>query len=134
MEQVLRNFTLDFFCKGKHKVSADKFFEAKNGFLLDVRSKEEAASISIKMGHHLNVECKNIPINEIPDRINEIPQDKSIAVFCSGVTRAAVVYAYLLSKNFLDVRIVVGGYSALTEAVKPGKILKALQGENGGDL
>ena len=41
MEQVIRNLTLEFFSKGKHKISPDKFFESKNEFLLDVRSKEK---------------------------------------------------------------------------------------------
>ncbi|RLB79900.1 MAG: rhodanese-like domain-containing protein, partial [Deltaproteobacteria bacterium] len=31
------------------------------------------------------------------------------------------------SKGFSDVRIVEGGYSALTEALKPGQILKVIQ-------
>lgn len=134
MEHVLRSLTLNFFGKGKHKISPDKFFEMENGFLLDVRSKEEAGSISIKLEYHLNVDCKNIPINEVPDRIHEIPEDKSVAVFCSGVTRAAVVYAYLLSKGFMDVRILEGGYSALTDALKPGKVLKFVQGANEGNF
>ena len=46
MEQVIRSLTLEFFGKGKHKISPDEFFETKNGFLLDVRSKEESDSIS----------------------------------------------------------------------------------------
>ncbi len=32
MEQVLRSLTLNFFGKGKHKISPDKFFEIENGF------------------------------------------------------------------------------------------------------
>ncbi len=128
MEQVLRNLTLDFFGKGKHKITPEKFFEIENGILLDVRSKEEVGSLSIKMEYHLNIQCINIPINEFPDRIDEIPKEKSIAVFCSANVRSAIVYAYLLSKGFKDVRIVVGGYSALTEALKPGKILQVVQG------
>jgi len=87
------------------------------------------SSISIKMRYHINIKCKNIPTNELPDRINEVPKDKSIAVFCPANVRSAVVYAYLLSKGFLDVRILVGGYSALTDALKPGKVLKVVQGE-----
>ncbi|GAB6162178.1 hypothetical protein JCM12298_13370 [Desulfothermus naphthae] len=124
MEQVLKNLTLDFFGQGKHKISPEKFFEIEKGFLLDVRSKEESASISIKMGVHPNIESKNIPINEIPDRINEIPKEKLVAVFCPAGVRAAIVYAYLLSKGFSQVRILEGGYDALTEALKPGKVLK----------
>ena len=127
MEQILKSLTLDFFGKGKHKISPEKFFKIENGFLLDVRSKEEAGSIVIKMEYHPNVECKNIPIDEIPDRISEIPKEKSVAVFCSANVRSAIVYAYLLSKGFSDIRIVEGGYSALTEALKPGKVLEVLQ-------
>jgi len=127
MEQILKSLSLDFFGKGKHKISPEKFFEMENGILLDVRSKEEAGSISIKMEYHFNVESMNIPINEIPDRIDEIPKGKFVAVFCPANVRSAIVYAYLLSKGFSDVRIVEGGYSALTEALKPGKVLKVLQ-------
>ncbi len=127
MEQVLKSLTLDFFGKGKHKISPDKFFEIENGFLLDVRSKEEADSIAIKMKYHPNIESKNIPTNEIPGRIHEIPKDKSIAVFCPANVRSAIVYAYLLAEGFTDIRIVEGGYSALTDALKPGKVLKAAQ-------
>ena len=99
----------------------------ENCILLDVRSKEEADSISIKMDFHSNVKCINIPINKIPDRLHEIPKGKSIGVFCSSDVRPAIIYAYLLSKGFSDVRIVEGGYYALTEALKPGKVLKAVQ-------
>ncbi len=95
--------------------------------MLDVRSKEEASSISIRMELHSNVESANIPINEIPDRIDEIPKDKFVAVFCPANVRSAIVYAFLLSKGFSEVRIVEGGYSALTEALKPGQILKVIQ-------
>ena len=127
MEQILKSLTLDFFGKGQHKISPEQFFEMENGLLLDVRSKEEASSISIRMKCHSNVESLNIPLNEIPDRINEIPKTKFIAVFCPANVRSAIVYAYLLSKGFSDVRIVEGGYSALTEALKPGQILKVAQ-------
>lgn len=126
MEQVLRKLTLEFFGKGKHKISPDKFFAMENGFLLDVRSKEEADSISIAMKMHPNIESKNIPVDEIPDRIHEIPKEKAVAVFCPANVRSAIAYAYLLSKGFPDVRIVDGGYSDLTEALKPGPILNRI--------
>ena len=129
MEQILKSLTLDYFGKGKHKISPEKFFENENGILLDVRSKEEAGSISIKMQYHLNVESINIPINEIPDRIDEIPKENSVAVFCPENVGSVIVYAYLLSKSFSDVRIAEGRYSALTEALKPSKVLKVIQNE-----
>ena len=127
MEQVLKNLTLDFFGKGKHKITPEKFFEMEDAILLDVRSKEEAASLSIKMEYHLNIHSINIPVNEIPDRMDEIQNGKPIAVFCPANVRSAIVYAYLLSKGVLDVRILEGGYAALAGALLPGKVLKVVQ-------
>ncbi len=125
MEQVLKNFTLDFFGKGKHKVSPAAFFELDDVVLLDVRSKkEEAASLSIGLALHDNVQCLNIPINEIPDHLNDIPMNKPIALFCPAGARSAIVYSFLLSKGFSDVRILMGGYPALTDEVMPGKVLQ----------
>ncbi len=89
MEQIIKSLTLDFFGKGKHKITPENLFEIENGFLLDVRSKEEASSISIRMEIHSNVESVNIPINEIP-------KDKFVAVFCPANVRSAIVYDYLL--------------------------------------
>ena len=91
MDHILKNLTLDFFGNGKHKISPEKFFQIENGILLDVRSKEEAGSLSINMSCHSNIESMNIPINEIPDRIDEISKDRSIAVFCPANVRSATV-------------------------------------------
>lgn len=124
MEQVLKNFTLDFFGKGKHKVSPAAFFELDDVVLLDVRSKEEATSLSIGLALHDNVQCFNIPINEVPDRLSDIPKDKPIAIFCPASVRSAIVYSFLLTKGFSDVRILMGGYPALTNEVMPGKVLQ----------
>ncbi len=127
MDDVLRHFTLDFFGKGNHKISPEKFFAMENGVLLDVRSREEAGSISITLEYHSNVECIHIPINEIPDRLSDIPKGKSIGVFCSSDVRSAIIYAYLLSKGYPNARILEGGYAGLTESLKPGKILNAVR-------
>ena len=124
MEDVLRRFTLEFFGTGKHKIDPETFFEKENALFLDVRSREEAASLSLPLDVHTNVESLNIPTHEIPDRIGEIPREKAIGVFCPANVRSAMVYAYLLTHGYSDVRIVLGGYGALTEALLPGKLLK----------
>ena len=48
-------------------------------------------------------------------------------LFCPTNVRSAIVYAYLLSKVFSDVRIVEGGYLTLTDALQPGKVFKVIQ-------
>jgi len=127
LEQLLRDMTLEFFGSGKHKISPDNLLEIENVLLLDVRTKEEDESISIRLVNHSNIDCKNLPLNELPDRIEEIPEDKLIAVFCPANFRSGMAYLYLLSKGFTNVRILEGGYAALTDAVKPGKVLKIIQ-------
>jgi len=127
MEQILKNFTLDFFGRGKHKTSFTAFFELEDVIFLDVRSREEMDSLSIELKLHDNVQSMTIPTNEIPDRMHEIPKDKSTGIFCPSNVRSAMVYAFLLSKGFSDVLILEGGYPALTEAMMPGKILQVVQ-------
>ena len=126
MEQSLRNMTLEFFGSGKHKISPDNLLEKKNVLLLDVRTKEEYESISIKFGGISNIICKNIPLNELPDRIDEIPKERFIAIFCPANFRSSMTYLYLLSKGFTNVRIIEGGYAALTDAIMPGKLFKSI--------
>jgi len=127
MDKILRDLTLDFLGKGKHKITPGKFFETQKGFFLDVRSKEEVDTMTIKLKHHENLECKNIPINEIPDRFDEVPRDKFVAIFCPASIRSAIVYVYLLSKGYSNMSILEGGYTALTEELKPGNVFKVIQ-------
>jgi rhodanese-related sulfurtransferase len=126
LEQSLRNMTLEFFGSGKHKISPDNLLKEKDVLLLDVRTKEEHECISIKFGIYSNIICKNIPLNELPDRIDEIPKERFIAIFCPANFRSSMTYLYLLSKGFTNIRILEGGYAALTEAVLPGKIVKII--------
>jgi rhodanese-related sulfurtransferase len=126
MEHVLKSMTLEFFGKGMHKITPEKLFASDAAVFLDVRSNEEVQSMPFPLGVHKNVESLHVPINEIPERLNEIPPDKSVAVFCPAHVRASIVYAYLRSKGYEQVRVLEGGYAALTDALKPGKILAAI--------
>ncbi len=127
MESLLKNMTLDFFATGQHKIAPDQLMQKQNVFLLDVRSKEEAETISLEFKHHPNITYKNIPLNELPDKVNHIPKEKFIAIFCPANVRSSIAFAYLLSQGFRDVRIILGGYAGITEEAKPGKVFKAIK-------
>lgn len=127
MEEILRRMTLGFFGSGKHKITPEEFFEVDDAVFIDVRSKEEAESVSIRLEHHSNIISLQIPIDEIPDRIGEIPQAKLIGVFCPEHVRSAIALSYLLFKGFENVCIVMGGYQELTNMLKPGNIWKLMQ-------
>lgn len=127
MEKVLRNMTLEFFGKGLHKITPEELIQAKNVLLLDVRTIEEVGSLSINMIYHKNIEYLNIPLNELPDRMAEINKEKFIAVFCPGAVRQTMAYTYLLLHGHEQVKLIEGGYPAISELALPGKMLKVLQ-------
>jgi rhodanese-related sulfurtransferase len=127
MEQLLKDFDLEFCANGKYKITPEKFFKLDKAFFLDVRTKEEFLSFSFNLKHHKNIKSKNIPINEIPNRIDEITTKETVAIFCPGSIRASFVYAYLYSKGFKNIKILTGGYTALTEELTSAKIIKTIK-------
>lgn len=128
IDKVLKTMTFDFFGNGKHKISPSRHLSDKNSVFLDVRSAEELATITFSLVHHMPV--LHIPIDEIPERINELPHDKIIGVFCSSGVRSTMVYLYLRTLGFENVRIIEGGYAELVDEFKPGKLLKHVAKDN----
>lgn len=121
-DDLLKGFDLNYFGTGKHKISFEKMMELRKEdkvFILDVRTKEEIECVKIEIAN-------NIPTNEIPDRINEIPKDKTIVVFCSGGTRATIVSAYLQCMGYSDVKILLNSINEIAGFFKPGYVLKNL--------
>lgn len=119
---LLRKFDLDYFGNGKHKITFEKMMELKKEnkvFILDVRTKEENECVKFNF-------AKNIPTNEIPDRLDEIPKDKTIAVFCSSATRATIVSAYLQCAGYDNVKILLNSIDEIAGYLKPGYVLKNL--------
>ena len=126
IENVMRSLTFEFFGGGKHKIKPIEFLAKDDALFLDVRSKEEANTLSFELLHH-KIPVLNIPINEVPDRLEEIPKDRFIGVFCSSSVRSSIVYIYLRSKGYDNVLILEGGYNSIAEEFKPGKLLKTIK-------
>lgn len=125
-DDLLRKLDLNYLGNGKHKISFEKTMELRKEnkvFILDVRTKEENECVKIGF-------AKNIPINEIPDKINEIPKDKTVVVFCSSATRATIVYTYLQLNGYNDVKIITNSISEIAGFFKPGYLLKNLDNLN----
>lgn len=84
---------------GKGEVSVEDFRKAasgedKNAIIVDARTKEETA----ELGTFKNT--INIPLDEIPARLNELPKDKKIYVHCSTGARADMAYNELVKHGF----------------------------------
>ncbi len=61
--------------------------KAKELIILDVRRADEY--------EYCNLGAKHIPMNEIPERISELPRDKTIVVHCHHGGRSRKVIQYL---------------------------------------
>ena len=122
-DELLKNFDLEFFGSGRHKISVEKALELlrdNKAFIVDVRTKEEVSHVRFDF-------ALNIPVSDMPDRLVEIPEDKKVIVFCSSVVRAAIVYTYLRLKGYADVRILTAGLSEIAGCLKPGYVLKTMR-------
>jgi rhodanese-related sulfurtransferase len=122
LEAVIAQMDFRYFGTSQHKMEPAAFLEKDNAVLLDVRAQEEVDTIRFPLKHHLPV--LEIPTDQVPVRVDEIPRDKLIGVFCSSGVRCSVIFAYLKSKGYEDVKILPGGYGPLLEALMPGKIFK----------
>jgi len=122
IEKVISEMNFQYFGTGQHLMQVEAFLKTDDALLLDVRAKEELETLKLQMKHHCPV--IEIPTDEVPVRINEIPKDKTIGVFCSSGVRSVIIFAYLKSKGFEKVKILPGGYHDITEAIKPGKVYK----------
>ncbi len=123
MDEILKKMNLEFLGTGKHKISINFFLEKENTILLDVRTKEEAETLSFNL-KHFNIDVINIPINELPERYNELSKSKFIGTFCSSGTRSAWAYLYLQSKGFTNVKWIEAGNEEFAALLQPGLIYK----------
>ena len=65
-----------------------------NVMIIDARTKEEVAELGIFKN------TVNIPLDEIPKRMNELPKDKQIYIHCSTGARADMAYQQLVKNGF----------------------------------
>ncbi len=75
----------------------------KEDYLLDVRTVEEFGKGSIPG-------AVNIPLDEMRHRLNEIPTDKTVYLFCQVGMRGYLASRILMQHGFEDVRSLSGGY------------------------
>ncbi len=76
-------------------------------YILDVRQKEEYDA-----GHIKN--AASIPLDTLPDHINDLPKNKEIVVYCRSGKRSAQAVAFLHAQGFMNVVSLDGGYSTCT--------------------
>ena len=118
-DDVLKGCTLDYFKSGAYKIEFNDFLALKKegkAMLLDLRTKEEAEVVALPF-------AKNIPIDELPQRLNELPKDKLIVTFCASSVRAIMAFFYLKAAGY-DSKIYMGKLNDLTASFMPPFVAK----------
>jgi hydroxyacylglutathione hydrolase len=83
--------------------------------LLDVRTAEEYAEGHIK-GAVL------IPVQELEQRISEVPKDKQVYVYCRSGVRSSRASKILVDAGYTRIENVVGGFMAWKDAGYPVEV------------
>lgn len=81
--------------------------------VIDIRFPEEVKAWSIHF-------IKSIPLNELPDRIDELDKSKIIVTVCPHYDRAAIARHYLTLKGYKS-KYLVEGLLGLTEYLRGDK-------------
>ena len=85
--------------------------DGEKGILIDVRAPEEFKLGTIKG-------ALNIPLDELRDRLSEIPADKEIYIFCQVGLRGYLACRILMQKGYRNVKNLSGGYKTYQMAIQ----------------
>lgn len=88
-----------------------KKLDRERSILIDVRTPEEYSLGTIEG-------AKNIPVDELRNRLSEFPQDREIIVFCQVGLRAYIASKILRQKRYKKVKNLSGGYKTYFPAVQ----------------
>ena len=89
------------------EAEAIKLFKEGKAVLVDVRFPKEQAEMKAGFGYM-------IPLNELPDRIDELPKDKLIVTGCFMNERGNMARLYLMTKGY-KAKHLFSGIPGLTE-------------------
>ena len=87
------------------------FEDIENSYLIDVRANIAYKTKTIEG-------AANIPINEIRSRLNEIPTDRKVILFCNTGYTSYNASRILIQKGFNNVYSLMGGITLYKELVK----------------
>jgi hydroxyacylglutathione hydrolase len=92
--------------------AARQIVERGAAAILDVRTPQEYAAGRI-------AGSQNIPLGELPRRLDEVPRDQPVLVHCEGGTRSAIAASVLSAAGWRSVIDLTGGFSDWQAAGNP---------------
>jgi CoA-disulfide reductase len=85
--------------------------DLKDSIFVDVRTPKEYQCGSIQ-------DAINIPLDDIRNRLDEIPKNKRVILFCQVGLRGYLAYRILHQNGFIDVKNLSGGYKTYFSATE----------------
>jgi len=86
--------------------------ERRDVFLLDVRTPGEYQQMRLADAHL-------IPIDQVTRRLNEIPKNRPVIIYCAVGSRSAQVFNYLARRGYQEVYNLDGGIYAWAQRGYP---------------
>ncbi|VAW64062.1 Rhodanese-related sulfurtransferase [hydrothermal vent metagenome] len=111
LETYISNF--DYAARKEMKIDSKRLIlllKQKKAQLIDIRFTEEYTAWKV-------TPSINIPLNELPDRLNEINTNKIIVTACPHKDRAAIAMVYLRSKG-IKAKYLTDGLIGLAENLR----------------
>lgn len=104
---IVLYFVNKYFAKGINTITGDSLKlmlkeKSLNRSYIDVRTPSEFKSRKIKG-------FKNIPLDQLKSRLNQIPQDNTVVVICQSGSRSTAAARTLVKAGYTDVYNVRGG-------------------------
>ena len=113
-EEYIRNF--DYPSIPAMKISSTKLIEllpSGTVQVIDIRFREEYEMWNTGL-------FKNIPLNELPDRLDELKSEKLIVMACPHSTRSNIAMHYLKTKGF-NVKFLSDGMTTFNSLLLGGE-------------
>jgi len=124
LEHYISDF--DYISRIEMKMSSKeliKLLKEGKAQLIDIRFKEEYAAWKVDP-------AVNIPLNELPKRLNEIDQSKVVVTACPHKDRAAIAMIYLRSKG-IEAKYLTDGLIGMAENLRGDNAYEFVQAISG---
>lgn len=119
LDHTLKAMDLHFFATERHGISlaaaADCLADKEQCVFLDVRTDEETPYARFGDAIH-------IPLEQLPDRLDDVPRDKAVVVFCTSVVRASMAAFYLKAEGFASARTLLANSEEMMKLFSPAEI------------
>jgi hydroxyacylglutathione hydrolase len=95
----------------------ERLDRGQEAWILDVRSAAELEQAAILDAHHIH-------ITQLPGRMDEVPKDLPVYIFCGSGLRSMIVASLLRIEGWQNQSVVLGGLAGWTSTVCPVKLVR----------